>query len=122
MPDYGADPLWDLATEAMVSLDRLSISEQIRALVRGWSARWESLARQDMAADDYEAGMTDTPASSVPAAAWAELNREGRELWLRLRSELGDGFEVGWCTLEQVRCVQWEPDGSVEPCPPPGAM
>ena len=116
MPDYDADPLWDTATEAMVSVDDLPIAEKTKKRVRGWGRRWDELATQDLHA---EPGDTD---QVVPEQVWAEHEREGRAAWRELQEELGEEWRVGWVSFpDGRRHVQWEPDGSVELCRPGGS-
>lgn len=108
MPDYDADPLWDLATEAMVNLDQLPISDATRTLVREWAARWEAVAWAEIeTADD------------VPADARIALERVGRAAWQQVQRELGDDWQVGWASFpDHRRHVQWRPGGPIEPCLP----
>jgi hypothetical protein len=81
MPDSGADPLWDPRTEAMVSLDGLPVSVATRELVRGWAARWERLARQDLDAEDVESGQAAGPAPAVSTDEWVSLEADARSVW-----------------------------------------
>ena len=117
MPDYDADPLWDTATEAMVSVDDLPITEATKKRVRAWGRRWDELATQDLSAD-----YGDTPELAhkvVPAEVWAEHEREGLAAWRELQRDLGDEWRVGWVSFpDGRRHVQWEVDGPVELCLP----
>ena len=117
MPDYDADPLWDAATEAMVSLDDLPVTAKTKQRVRAWALRWDELATQDLEAD-----YGDTPElahKAVPPETWAEHEREGRAAWLELQQDLGDTWRVGWVSFPGGRRhVQWEADGPVELCLP----
>ena len=115
MADYHADPIWDAATDSMVRLERLPISDDTRAAIRGWARRWEELSWQQMHADDVESGMRDGPAEPVPAYAWENIQTDGRALCHRLRRELGEGWRVGWVSFEDgKRHAKSEPDGPVE--------
>ncbi len=69
MPDYSADPIWDTATECMVSLDQLPIEEKTRSSIRAWAARWEELAWQQMRVEDVQSGMVAGSAEPVPTRA-----------------------------------------------------
>jgi hypothetical protein len=114
MTDYGADPLWDLAGDDMIDLDRLPVSDDLRAAVRDWARAHDRLAYRAMDVEDGVAG-----AVAPSEAQWADSKREGRRLWLAVREELAGRFEVGYVTFdERGRCVQWEPDGQVVACPP----
>ena len=114
MPDYSADPIWNAATECMVSLDGLPVHRDTRSAIRAWAARWEELAWQQMHAEDVANVMRPGPAEPVAARAWQTVEEEGRALCQRLRTELGDGWRVGWVTVEAGRRhVQWEADGPV---------
>ncbi|MCW3067132.1 MAG: hypothetical protein JWN32_4304 [Solirubrobacterales bacterium] len=114
MPDYSADPIWDAATESMVSLDRLPIGEDTRSVIREWARRWEHLAGQRMHFDDVENGKHPGPAEPVPPQAWETIERDGRALCQQLREELGDGWRVGWVSFEHARRhVQWATGGPV---------
>lgn len=57
-PDYGADPVWDRDSGSMVNLDSLEIPQATRDSLRSWRVRWEDLAWQAMAADDFQNGMS----------------------------------------------------------------
>jgi hypothetical protein len=115
MADYGADPLWDLASGAMVNVDRLEIGAETRAALRDWAKRWDALASTQMRSDDVEAGMSNSPADPVPTHVWEDLDREGRKLCDHLRQELGPDWRVGWTSFpDSRRHVQWEPNGPVE--------
>lgn len=118
-PDHGADPVWDLASEAMVPLESLPISDQLRESIRAWTLQWEKLASQQMEADDVEAGQQERPAGPVTPEQWAANRREGRAQWQRLQAELGGSWRVGWADFnEDERRVQWQPDAPLKPCPP----
>jgi hypothetical protein len=79
-PDYRADPIWDVASESMVSLDQLPIGEPTRSAIREWASRWEQLAEQEMHSEDVENGMLPGPADPVPPQAWQTIERDGRML------------------------------------------
>lgn len=117
MPDYEADPLWDAATEGMVSLDKLPVTDGTKQRVRAWAVRWDELATQDMYADyGHTPELAD---KAVPAEVWSEHEREGLAVWRDLKRELGDEWRVGWVSFpDGRRHVQWEPDGPVELCLP----
>ncbi len=109
MPDHGADPLWDLATEAMVDLDGLPLSGATRTALREWSARWESMALAEL----YET------AGDAPADTLEALERDGRLAWQQVRQELGDDWQVGWVSFpDGRRRVQWQPGGPAVLCLP----
>jgi hypothetical protein len=120
-PDYGADPVWDAhGMGAMISLDGLPVREQTRREVREWARRWEQMAKRQMAADDFAAGMAKAPAESVSQQEWDALERDGRAVWLRLRDDLGDEWVVGWASFPDTgRQVEWSPGASPEPLPAP---
>ena len=117
MPDYYADPVWDVETDAMVSLDDLPISDETKNVVRAWARRWDELALQDLDAD-----YGDTPELAhlaVSADVWAEHETDGLAAWHRLRQELGDRWRLGRVSWpDGRRHVQWEPDGPLELCLP----
>ena len=95
-PDYGADPVWDGSDGAMVDLDGLPVRSETRQALRAWRARWETLAWQQMRADDLEAGMSDQPAVPVADDQWSEVEREGQLLCAQLQQELGPDWIVDW--------------------------
>lgn len=109
MPDYYADPFWDLETEGMVDLDTLPLRGPTRGAVRRWAARWEraAWAQLEEAADD------------IPEDELKALERDGLVVWERVRRELGDDWQVGWASFpDGDRHVQWQPGGPVVPCVP----
>lgn len=119
MPDYRADPIWDVTTESMVSLDQLPIGEPTRSAIRGWASRWEQLAEQKMRCADVEHGMLPGPAEPVSPQAWETIELDGRALCHQLRDELGGRWRVGWVSFEHgQRHVQWETGGPVTPLLP----
>jgi hypothetical protein len=118
MPDYGADPLWDPRTEAMVSLDGLPVSVATRELVRAWAARWERLARQDLDAEDVESEQATGPAPAPSTAEWVSLEADARAVWTELQRDLGEDWNVGMVSFRGgLRHVQWDPTGPAQPCP-----
>ncbi len=117
MPDYDADPLWDLRDESMVNLDELPIPASTRQAIRAWAGRWEKLAWQGMHADDVAAGQVEGPSTPVPAAAWAEVERDSRLLWLELQRALGNACKVGRVVFTDgsTSSRPMEPDGPIKP-------
>ncbi|WP_432573135.1 hypothetical protein [Kineococcus sp. SYSU DK005] len=86
--DFGADPLWRRTpahaagvVDLNVDLDRLPLSEELKSDVRAWARRHDE--------------MQDPPnplrGSEEELNAWVAA---GRDLVLRLRTELGPGVEV----------------------------
>jgi hypothetical protein len=41
MSDYGADPLLDAGSRAIVDLDSLPLASATKQHLRAWAARWE---------------------------------------------------------------------------------
>lgn len=84
MADYHADPVCaadpDGRPGPMITLDGLSISEDLKAALRGWAAEFDGLAETDYewSDDDHE-------------QTWI---RAGRGLAERLGRELGPRFRV----------------------------
>ena len=115
-PDYGADPLWELPAECMMSLDSLPIGNRLRDSVRAWAAQWEKLAWQQMEADDLPTGQRE----AVTEQQWAESDRQGYVLWQELQRELGGSYSIGLAHFRHglARQAQWTPHGPIEPCPP----
>ena len=95
-PDYGADPVWDRASGAMIDLDGLPVGPPTRLAVRAWRQRWEALASQQMRADDVEAAMASEAAEPVTDDEWGEIEREGQQLCAELQRELGSEWSVEW--------------------------
>ena len=111
MADYGADPVWDLDSEAMVALEGLPLTVATRASVRAWAARWEVIASSEF----------DPAGAEVPEGALVALERDGRAVWQQVQRELSDDWQVGWVSFSDGRrYVQWQPEGPAEPCPPGG--
>ena len=112
MGDYGADPLWDAATEAMVDADQLPLSQSLRDDVREWARAWEERARTEIGAEDaaFASGVDSSP---VPVSDWERLDRDADALCQRLRHELGSGWLVGKVSFHDgARQVQWEAGGT----------
>jgi hypothetical protein len=104
MNDYYADPVWDLASEGMVSLDQLPVRNELREQVRAWACEWSErgLSGDEVADSDGE-----------------HFDAVGRRLWQELRTALREVAELGYVSFpDGTRHVQWRPDGPVEPCPP----
>ena len=106
MADFTADPLWHVESGSMVDLDDLPLSDETVRAVRAWAGRRDRLAYREIDEPD------------LPEREWADVDREGETLWLRLREELGGGYRVGRRMSEDGdRFVQWEPGGVLEPHP-----
>jgi hypothetical protein len=95
-PDFGgADPLW-AADGVGISLDTLPLRRATKAALRDWCAEWEPLARQQMDAEDFAAGMTDRAVDPVSDETWRAIEVEGRRLCAQVQRELGDQWEIGY--------------------------
>lgn len=86
MPKYGCWPLWWESGHPPDNIDarELPLSTETTAALIRW-------------ADDYDATLNQEylPDSAFPSAETeAAFYREGTRLWLRLREELGNGYEV----------------------------
>jgi hypothetical protein len=115
-PDWGADPVWAAdSLSGMVRLDDLPLRAQTRDEAREWTRRWERLAEQDMAADAFVAGMQLAPAESVSTEEWDAHQRDGREVWQRVRIDLGEEWLLGWPHFSEDSVeVEWSPGGPKE--------
>jgi hypothetical protein len=97
MNDYDADPVWDLASEGMVSLDELPVRNELRERVRAWACEWS----ERELSDKEGAGSDGEPFDAV-----------GRRLWQELRTALRDAAEIGYVSFAgATRHVRWHPDG-----------
>jgi hypothetical protein len=115
-PDYQADPIWDADSGGMLSLDDLPVRAKVRTDVRDWSRRWEGMALDDQAAEEFAAGMSQRRAEPVAEERRASLERDGRAVWRRLQAELGDEWLVGWaCFGDDSSWVEWSPGAPREP-------
>ena len=105
MADYHADPLWDADSGGMVSLSTLPISDSLKQRLTAWRENWEVINDAAMQTDDFD---SDDPAHE----------RETHGLWIALRGELGDGFQVGLPVPppgpDTRLHVIWEPGGQPE--------
>lgn len=107
MPDYFADPLWDLDSEGMVDLDRLGLDPALVTRVRDWAREYTERGQ----AGEWE--------DALAGAEGAALQAAGHALWLELRTALAPAHDVGYVTFPgDSRHVQWHADGPIEPCPP----
>jgi hypothetical protein len=95
-PDYLADPIWDGEQGGMISLDDLPLSSETRTETREWAQRWEHLAYAEQEAEAFSGGMSEQPAEPVAREVWLALEGEGRKLWRRLQTELGDRYQLEW--------------------------
>jgi hypothetical protein len=111
MGDYTADPLWDARTEAMVNVDRLPVSANVREALREWAKRWEALANAQLRIDGGQNQTPDGLADVASQQAWEDLAGNGQSLCEQLRRELGGGWRVGWVVFhDDQRHVQWAKD------------
>lgn len=79
MPEYECHPIWDGTPSRNVSLDELSISNQLRIAVLEWNRRFQgTFDRQNPLASGFRT-----------ASAVAAFNEEGKDFAIRLGSELG---------------------------------
>jgi hypothetical protein len=93
-PDYGGpDPLWTDDGRA-VSLDALPLTAETRRAVRSWAARWDPVARRQIDADDFAAGMTDRAVEAPSAVTWRSLEEDGRRLCAQIAADLGPDWSV----------------------------
>ena len=96
-PDDAADPLWDAdSPECHVSLDSLELRDDTRQAIRSWCRRWAILTDRTVWARAIEDGMADGTPNPVSRNEWDIAEREGRELFERIRSELGPDWSVEW--------------------------
>ena len=84
MAEYECHPIWDGTPSRNVSLDELSISDQLRMAVREWNSRFQgTFDRQNPMASGF--------ATSTESEAF---NEDGRILAIHLSRELG--HQVGF--------------------------
>ncbi len=96
--DHSADPIWVLidgdsnCSHAMVALDTLPLTQQLKARLRRWADEWESWNTDDKLLDD-----------SVPSDAQLQAwERQGHRLALEVQNELGAGYEVAYGLPERL--------------------
>ena len=106
MHDYDADCLWDDIIGVMVPMSDLPLSDSLKQRLTAWRERWEEINDAAIRADDFD-------------TEDLEHDREKRELWIKLREELGSDFEVGLAVPSpggpdtRVHVI-WEPGGDPE--------
>jgi hypothetical protein len=91
MCDYFAGPIWWTRSRAG-RLDEIPVSAGTRDALRQWSEAYDELANTDFEWPDEHA-----------KAAFCE---RGRALWMTVREELGDDWEVGYWD-EELADVVW---------------
>lgn len=95
MTDYEYHPLWEVLPDGVRNIDpgELQISEQLRSVLREWSAAYDAtLRREDPASSGF--------ASPEQERAFEET---GMRLWEALRVELGGNAEVSYFSQLQGR-------------------
>lgn len=95
MPEFGCYPLWKKDdTEGIfenIPLDTLMISENLRNLIQEWDNRFQGTYN-----DDYP------PDSGFISKEEAnQFEKEGIEIWNRLRNELSKSYEVSYYSISK---------------------
>jgi hypothetical protein len=94
-PDDEADPLWD-QDGANVSLDYLPLRVDTRRAVRSWCRGWARLVDRWIWDQAVRDGMSDRPVEPVSPEEWDDSEREARQLFERMKGELGPDWSVEW--------------------------
>jgi hypothetical protein len=101
MWDYMAFPLWAVVGDdgQPWSIDDLELSESLRRDLQRWSDDWTDamLAGEGPTSPDWK------PPPDDDRATW---DRRGRDLLAKVRTEVGNAYEVGYFN-EQTREVEW---------------
>ena len=91
--DYGCWPLWDVDNPSNLSLEKFKLSETLHARLGKWVEEYNQQLDWDNLGDP-------TPLSPGEGAArrvWYEIFlKEGALMWLELRKELADEYEVSY--------------------------
>jgi hypothetical protein len=96
-PDHTADPLWDADKPGFnVNLDSMPLRDDTRKAVRSWSGRWAILTDRTIWARAIEDGMMNGTPDPVSRAEWDLAEHEGRELFERIKAELGPDWSIEW--------------------------
>jgi hypothetical protein len=94
-PDDVADPLWHADKPGFnANLDYLPLRDDTRKALRSWAERWALLTDRLIWARAFRDGMSDRPVDPVSREEWARAEREGRELFERVKAELGPDWSV----------------------------
>lgn len=79
-----------------MNLDYLPLRDHTRADLRAWCRRWALLVDRSIWAQAVEDGMSTRPPNPVSREEWNLAEREGHELFERLKAELGPDWSVEW--------------------------
>lgn len=90
MADYDSYALWDEDNIDNLNPDELPISEELKKSIHKWEDHYDSTLNRENPADS---GFTSDDELGA-------FEREGRDLWRRLREELGDGYVVKYFSQE----------------------
>jgi hypothetical protein len=96
-PDDVADSLWEGDRPGFnVNLDYLPLHDDTRKALRSWSERWALLLDRSIWAQAVEDGMATGTSDPVSREEWDLAEREGRELFERVKADLGPDWSVEW--------------------------
>jgi hypothetical protein len=98
-PDDMADPLWDADSGGMVDLDYLPLRDDTRKALRSWRDQWVVLVDRSIWAQAFAQGMSDRTPDPVSREEWTRAERDGRELFERVKADLGADWSVEWDVL-----------------------
>lgn len=95
-PDDVADPVWEAASGRMIPLEALPLHHDTREALRAWVRRWALLQDRTISAHAFGAGVSDRTPDPVSQEEWDAAERDGRDLFERLKRDLGPGWSVDW--------------------------
>lgn len=98
MADYQCWPLWWTGGEEVGDIDpsTLTLSEATRVPLLAWAEQFDSRLNMDDPANSPE----------VPEAEEQAFERQGHELWLKLRQELEGQYQVSYFSQRDQRVYE----------------
>lgn len=93
MADYGCWPLWDVDNPNDLPLDGFNLPDNLRTRLEKWTIEFEQSFDWDNPGDS-----TPTPSGVAEVEkAWAKaFRKEGAFVWLELRKELAEEYEISY--------------------------
>jgi hypothetical protein len=74
----------------------MPLHDDTRKALRSWAERWALLTDRLIWVRAFTDGMSDPPVDPVSREEWDRAEREGRELFERVKAELGPVWSVEW--------------------------
>ena len=89
--DYSSSPLWDVDNPDNVSLEKFKLSNDLKVRLERWIEELESGLDRD-----NPGGYDSVENPETVKAWWSSFRKKGALMWLELRKELADEYEVSY--------------------------